>query len=233
MAKGSIDYAQLSLYLRVLGVPNRLELLRKLQVPRAATEIELTAHRRDENRPGRFISRQAVDGHLTQLEALGLLVARRAKREGRQVTEYVLDHGRLFTVADELRRIGLLRPSVSLATATPGTSSATTSLDLPTGPALVLANGPMEGSVFALDGSGPWTVGRERPATILLAHDPFVSKLNSTLERRGDGFVISNQSAARNGTRVNWRTLETNERAELVSGDAIGVGRSLLFARGL
>lgn len=219
--------------MRVLGVANRLELLRKLQVPHSASEIALPAGRKDANRPRRPISRQAVDGHLQQLEALGLVQSRRRDREGRSVTEYMLDHGRLFVVADDLRRIGLLRPSIIMATATPNSRLGGGHVALPDGAALVLATGPMEGTVFPLDGAGPWRVGRERPSEILLPHDPFVSKINSVIERRGRDLVLGNLRSSRSGTRVNWRLLESQEQAALQSGDAIGVGRSLLFARGL
>jgi hypothetical protein len=37
--------------------------------------------------------------------------------------------------------------------------------------------------------------------------------------------------AARNGTWHNWRRLAAGEQVALRGGDAIGVGRSLLFVR--
>ncbi|HEX9816835.1 MAG TPA: hypothetical protein VGB18_07635 [Candidatus Thermoplasmatota archaeon] len=235
MARGSIDYEQLSVYLKVLGVANRLQLLRKLQVPHTAGEVALPASRLGSGGHATLkISRQAVEGHLQQLAALGLIQARKGTRDGRKVTEYMLDHGRLFVVADELRRLGLLRPSVPLATATPSTSvSGRNDPIVPLGPTFVLATGPMEGTMFPLGGHGPWIIGRQPTLPVGLPYDPFVSRENTQIQRRDGQLFISTLPGARNGTHLNWRVLAAGESAALAAGDAVGVGRSLLFLRGI
>ncbi len=229
-----IDYDQLTVYLRVLGVPNRLALLRKLQVPHALSEISLAPSRKDPtHRQDRPISRQALERHLKTLQALGLVLARAGERRGRGVTEYVVNHARLFILTDELRRLSLIRPVSGDASATVArqTLSSLGRVALPPGPCLVTANGPIEGAAFALHGDGPWTIGREKGHAVALPYDPFVSKENSSVRRDGPRFLIRSLPGARNGTRLNWRPLDEKEEAPLAPGDAVGVGRSLLFFR--
>lgn len=230
-----IDFPKLRLYLRVLGVPNRLELLRKLQVPHTLGEIILPPGRREKLRsPDRPISRQAVEGHLRKLEELGIVASRQGEQHGRAVTEYLVNHGRLFVVADELRRLSLIRPAIAGMTVTSMRGAPTSGPSpLPEGPALVLANGPLEGTIFPLEGLGPWMVGREKGLAVPLPYDPFISKENARVSREGSAFFVQALPGARNGTRVNWRLLAEGETVRLKPGDAIGVGRSLLFLRGV
>lgn len=203
-------------------------------MPRTAREIDLSPTRQDAGRnPERNLSRQAVEGHLEQLEEIGFVHARPGKREGREVLEYVLNQARLFVVVDELRRISLMRSALGDAQETaagPGPHEGRVAL--PPGPALVLANGPFEGKVFALEGPGPWAIGREKEVDVSLAYDPFVSRENSRIHKAREGIVIEAMASTRNGTRVNWIALGDGERRLLAPGDAIGVGRSLLFLRG-
>ncbi|MBI2076873.1 MAG: FHA domain-containing protein [Euryarchaeota archaeon] len=228
------DFRQLSEQMGVLGVLNRLELLQKLQLPRTVGEIRLAPARKDrDNRAERSISKQALESHLKKLVVLGFVNSRPGEREGRPVIEYVVNQARLFVFLDELRRISLIRPVQDPAgTATRG-SGATRPVPTPrTGPALVLANGPFEGREFLLLGPGPWTIGRAKGLDVSLSYDPFVSKENSQVERTRDGFRVRTLPASRNGTSVNWRPLAPAESAEMRPGDAVGVGRSLLFLRG-
>lgn len=234
-AKASIDYERLAEYLRALSVANRLELLRKLQVPMAVSEIKLAPSREDRERaPDRPISRQAIEKHLDRLQELGLVNARAATRGGIPATEFTTNHARLFVVLDELRRLSLVRSGIETESrgTDPTTVREVSPPEIPPGPALVLASGPLEGTVFPLEGPGPWVIGRERGASVILPYDPFVSKENSRLTReRGGALLIEDVPGSRNGTLVNWRRLAEGERAPLVGGDAIGVGRSLLFLR--
>jgi hypothetical protein len=234
--RGTADYAKLGAYLRALAVPNRLELLRKLQLPHAVADITLAPARADRERsPTRPLSRQAIEAHLRKLELLGLVRGRAAERDGRAVTEYVVDHARLFLVVEELRRLSLIRGVQTMTAAADAHSVARFGEDagpMPPGPALVLASGPLEGSVFALAGAGPWVVGREKGLSVPLPYDPFVSKENTRVWREGGRFFAQALPGARNGTRVNWRALAPDEVAPLGPGDALGVGRSLLFLRG-
>lgn len=230
------DLSRLGKYLQVLAVPNRLDLLRKLQVPKTVNEIRLTSsRRRKDGSPDRPISRQAIQQHLAALGNLGLVEVRGAEREGRTVSEYVVSHARLFVIVDELARIGAIRPvrGGHSQTVGPMTMRAGADVGLPTGPGLVAANGPLSGTFFRFEGAGPWIVGRASSAHVSLPYDPFISRENTRIVRRGDGFRIEALAAASNGTRLNWRALPAGESAPVVAGDALGVGRSLLFARGL
>lgn len=228
-----LDTAKLSAYLRALSMPNRLDLLRKLQQPHALGDIKLAPSRKDRDRnPARALSRQAVEEHLQKLEDLGLVHARTSEREGRVVTEYVVNQARLFVVVEELRRLSLLRPVHLSATAQGHTGPRSRDLpELPTGPAFVLAGGPLEGTAFPLVGSGPWFVGREKDASVALPFDPFVSKANAKVWRDGDAFYVE-ALPAKNGTRVNWQPLAQGEVRPLRPADTLGVGRTVLLLRG-
>jgi hypothetical protein len=228
------DFRQLSHQMSILGVLNRLELLQKLQLPRTVAEISLApARKARDNRPERSISKQALESHLKKLVALGFVNTRNAEREGRAVTEYVVNQARLFVFLDELRRIALIRPVQDPAgTATRAAKPPPGPDPHQLGPCLVLANGPFEGRMFPLKGDGPWTIGRDKNLAVSLAYDPFVSKENSLIRSVPDGFEIQPLPRARNGTSVNWRPLGAAKSVPLRPGDAIGVGRSLLFLRG-
>lgn len=230
-----MDYGRLGLFLRLLGAPIRLELLRRLQVPLAVSEIRIPPARREQGRtPERPMSRQAIERHLKALEAAGLVRARAGRREGRPVVEFVVSHARVFVVAEELRRLSIVRPALE---GTPHTEGRSTHSRIgwrvvpPTGPALYAGSGPLEGTFFPLEGPGPWTIGRGADADISLSFDPFVSRANARLTR-DPSFGITSIPGARNGTRVNWRHLADAERVALTAGDAIGVGRTLLVFRG-
>lgn len=217
---------------------NRIDLLRKLQVPRTVAELELRPARADRTRRAdRPLAYQTVEGHIEKLQDLGLVHARASTRDGRSVTEYVVNHARLFLIVEELRLLTLIRAAPGVAKSQTDAISASgfdESLDvvLPQGPALVVASGPLEGTAFSLEGPGPWVIGRARGLPVALPHDLFVSARNSEVRRDGRGFVLRALPGARNGTRLNWRRLADGEEAPLAPADAIGVGRSLLIFRG-
>lgn len=266
MAEGAAlserDLALLGAYFQALGFPSRLRLLSLLQVPRTAQEIRLAPTRVDRDaRSGRAVSRQALTGHLRRLLAIGLVEASPSRRHGRTVTEYSVSHARLFALVEEMRRLALIRPPPSATGVTalqdgPGEASAAL---LASGPALVMANGPLEGRAFALQGPGPWTIGRLPSCEVCLAHDPFVSKRNTLVRRAtptkaggptapgqpgppgtagGSGaaaapaFLALARPEARNGTAVNWQPMPPGGEAPLANGDVLRVGRTLLVLRG-
>lgn len=258
--RGPIDYEKLGHYLRALSVPTRILLLEKLQHPRTPSEIELPPFRRDADlRPDRVLSRQTVEQHLDVLEEAGLVRSRPAKRGGQSVTEFLVNQERLFTLVDEVRRLSLMRVATGagagatgpatfrlrpretsgsrvLQDALPATVRADVDADpvlLPEGPSLVLVSGPLEGKAFPLAGAGSWRIGRAAEAEVSLAYDPFVSALNSEVVRDGDAFRLVALAGSKNGTTLNWRMLEPGKPVPLASGDAIGLGRSLVVARGL
>lgn len=227
-----VDYDELSRYLHALGVPARLQILRKLQVPRASGEIDVAPSRADDLGEERAISRQAVEVHLRKLQELGLVAARNSKREGRPVNEWFLNQSRLFVVVEELRRLSLARSPGATGTDA-GADDEVAPPELDAGPSLLLVTGPLEGRAFPLAGGGPWTIGRDAGTAVPLLYDPFVSRENARLEREGAGYVVEALPRGRNATRHNWRPLAAGERVRLQGGDVLGVGRSLLVVRGV
>lgn len=238
---GAIDVERLGQYLRALSVPTRILLLQKLQLPHTPAEVKLPPFRRDAGLRGdRTLSRQTVESHLRKLEAAGLVRSRPARRGGQAAREYLVNQERLFTLVDEVRRLALIRPAAGEGTMGTRSRPATAhhgdpgdAPALPRGPALVLVAGPLEGKAFPLEGAGPWVLGRSRGADACLDYDPFVSSRNTEVAREGAGFAVRSLPESRNGTTLNWRLLGKGERAPLAAGDTLGVGRSLLVARGL
>ncbi|HUR69587.1 MAG TPA: FHA domain-containing protein [Candidatus Thermoplasmatota archaeon] len=228
--EGAIPYEQLARHLRVLGAPGRLELLRRLHVPRALGEIELAATRASRDRtPGRQLTRATIAAHLRTLEEVGLVQARASTRDGQPVVEYALQQARLFVVLDELRRVGLLRPRETGDTVVEDVPDVTPP-EMPGGATFLLVNGPHEARAFPLDGPGPWVIGRDPRAHVPLPYDPFVSRENTRIAKaRGGRFVLASLPDAPNGTLLNWRPLAGE--ATLVGGDVVSVGRTLLVFR--
>jgi len=226
----------LSGYFQVLSLPSRLDLLRILQVPRTAQEIRLAPARRDAvGQRDRAVSRQALTGHLRRLQEIGLVEGIPGKRHGREVTEFRVDQARFFSLVEELRRVSLIPAPLEGVTALQDGAAGLNGLP-DEGPALVMANGPLEGRGFQLDGTGPWLIGRSMQSHFRVAHDPFVSKRNSVVRKRlaggRDGWSIEAQRESRNGTWLNWRRMAPGEEAPLRNGDVLRVGRTLLVMRG-
>lgn len=233
MSKG-LPYRRLSQYLRILGQPTRLAILHKLQLPHTVSEIKVPPEGGDRS----TISRQAVGSHVRKLESVGLIDRRTAERGGREVTQYLVDHARLFTVIEELRRISRIRPPPSLspeatASGDPPTVTGPTGKPaaLPDEPALVLAGGPVEGRAYPLEGEGPWTIGRAPDNDIPLLFDPFVSQENSEVQAGEDLSV--EDLGSRHGTYVNWSRVAAGAPVPVASGDVLRVGRTLLVVRGV
>lgn len=238
--RGAIDYERLGHYLRALSVPTRILLLQKLQLPHTPAEIQLPPFRRDPGLRGdRVLSRQTVEEHLRKLADVGLVRSRPARRGGQAAREYVVNQERLFTMVDEVRRLALIRGAPSAPTGTRSRGATMMAegeapkVELPAGPSLVLVAGPFEGKAFSLAGPGPWLVGRSKDAHVSIDYDPFVSSRNTELAREESRFVLRSLPESRNGTTLNWRLLARGETVALAPGDTIGVGRSLLVARGL
>lgn len=231
------DVARLAEYLRVLGNPNRLEMLHALRSPRSVRDIELRPESvRDGENPERAISHQAVRDHLARLRAIGVLVVERVERDGGVVDEYVLNHPKLFAIVEELRALGELRSAVKAEPeATLGAGAPARRVEAP-GPHFVLVRGQGEGRVFPLRRENlaadrGWVVGRKPGLAVSLDYDPFVSSENAEVLHDGRGFVLRDIPASRNGTRVNFETLARGGTALLRHGDVVGVGRTHLVFR--
>lgn len=236
--RAQIEFEKLESYLKTLAYASRLELLSLLRAPKTLDEIHLQpgASQAGEN-PDRPISRQAVQNHLDKLQEAGLIRVGTTERKGkRAVYEYTLDHARLFAVAEELRKVSALEPTVALdPNATEGLPDAREA-SWESGPKLVLVHGVHEGRAFALKPSKTrpgrgWVIGRGTDCAVNLEYDPYVSVENSEIIAVGKQFRLLDLRSSKNGTFLNWRRLAVGGEAALRTGDVLGVGRSLLLFR--
>lgn len=237
---GDIDFDRLSDYLKALANPNRLELLHQLRFPRTASEIYLRPKRTESGstNPDRFISRQAVERHLGILEGIQVIKRQPSTREGRPVEEYVLNHPKVFAIVEEMRKISHIKahaPIDPMATSpdleVPAGKAPARKADAPKGPHVLLVAGVFEGRRYALNGDGPWEIGRSADIAVPLDYDPFVSTRNSVLTVRDGRYVVQDVETNRNGTSVNYEPLPKGGECALENGDLVGVGRSLLLFR--
>lgn len=227
----TIDFERLSLYLKSLANPNRLELLWLLRIPTSAGDIHLTPKRKDEGlSPARAISRQSVLEHLDSLEEVGV-VERVPDEEGKAQLR-VVNQARLFAVIEEMRALTAIRPSVRVDVDATLASAQQPRPEWPKGPKLVLTSGPWEGRAFPLADAGPWGIGRSRSQAVALSYDPYVSSEHARVSSENGRHVLEESPDARNACRVNFVALQKGERRVLAPGDVVGVGRSLLVYQG-
>lgn len=222
-----IDYDALAEVLAALAYPARLELMDLLRFPQGVNDVRISPRRSGpgEN-PERPVSRPTLLAHLEKLMETDLVRLEGAGIRGGQ--RYHANPARLFAIVEELRRLSLRYAGKG------ATGDATEMLDLQAspddvrGPRLVLVHGVYEGQAYALEGEGPWKLGRRKGHAVWLDYDPYVSLDNAEVRREASGFVVADLPGSRNGTRVNWRPLRESEPRTLKPGDVIGVGRSLL-----
>jgi DNA-binding transcriptional ArsR family regulator len=211
--------------LGALASPTRLAILRSLRTPRTLREIEIGAEE-----DGRPITRQAVRRHLDTLVEAGLVTTREAGREYGDTTEFILNHARVYGIAEDLRQMARLRPAVD-----PGGDTVVAGAQAPArprGPVLLLVKGADDGAAFPLDptaGEREWIVGRRRGIAVCLDFDATVSAENARITWREDAHWIEDVQGSRNGTQVNLRTLAPDEQLRLEHGDMVSVGRSALL----
>lgn len=226
--------AVLAHHLEALGSVTRLELLQALRTPKALHEIRLSpSPSRGAERPGRPMSRQAVKGHLVQLESLGL-VRRKSIHAGAGGDVYMLNHERLFATTDEFRNLAKLRPLFAQSGTPEETmvGGATGNVPLPAPPRLMVAYGRDDGVAYALHGPAGtrWTLGRGPSCAIRLDYDPYLSGEHCVIVREERRFELLD-GGSKNGTWLNWARLRAGEPQALTGGDLISVGRSTLVFR--
>jgi hypothetical protein len=163
--------------------------------------------------------------------AVGIVVARPAKRPYGDTQEFVLNHQAIFAVAEEVKALAKLRATVEAPVPTaPASAPAAAPIETP---AFVLVKGLDEGAMFGLrpaaQGGGTWIVGRRRGCEVPLDFDPYVSAENSLVRWEDGAHVIEALPESRNGTSVNLRRLAPGEKVRLRHGDLVGVGRCLLL----
>jgi DNA-binding transcriptional ArsR family regulator len=229
-----VDYGSLADFLSALAYPTRLELLRILRFPQLASQIKVAPLRLEPgDNPQRSASKQTVQAHLDKLVDADLVRVEPAKEGGRNALVYTVNSQKVYAVTEDLRRLSALyagRGGVGDFTGSLHASPA----EEPgaKGARLTVVHGLYEGKSFHLDArSGPdglWSIGRRRDAAIALDYDPYVSLENSTVRRKGAGYILEDLPDSKNGTSVNWEFLAKGQAHPLQAADVIGVGRSLL-----
>lgn len=225
MRAEDIDFEKLTTYLKALAHPARLEILWRLRIPAAASDIVVKPRRRDEGlSQERPMSRQSILEHIQQLEEVGVV----NHVEG----QYVTSSQHVFAIVEDLRKLSAIEPAMRLdvdSTMAPAAgkgSGSGSGLGWRAGPKLVVVGGPWEGRAFDLAGPGPWTLGRAASQTVALTYDPYASSESARIVRDGTAWHLEPAPGARTPARVNFAAID-KPRA-LRSGDIVGVGRSLL-----
>ncbi len=228
---GPPKFDALAAHLAILASATRLELLHALRRPKLLHEIRVGASlAREDERPGRPLSRQTVAHHLDQLARAGL-VRRVPGAGGRSGDAFVLSHERLFALVHEMRALARLRPGAGEAPAA-GETMPDQELDAPVQvprPRLVVAFGRDDGAAFGLGGpaEASWRIGRGARCEVRLDYDAFLSAEHAILARRPDGFVLRD-AGSKNGTWVNWEKVRPATERRLDAGDLVLVGRTVL-----
>lgn len=231
-----LDYDRLEEYLSALAYGSRLELLNILRFPRNVQDIRLAPRQvRPGENPDRPVSRQTIQGHLDKMVDIGLVVRREAA--DRRGKEYLVNPQKLYQIFEELRKVGAVTADAPVPHEDGTVDLTVVRAERPqTGPRFVLVHGLHEGRTFPLrreglrDGRG-WVIGRREGLQVSLDYDPYVSGENAEVVQDGKDFVLIDLRSSKNGTHLNWRRLEKDERPPLRSGDVVGVGRSLLVFR--
>jgi pSer/pThr/pTyr-binding forkhead associated (FHA) protein len=70
-------------------------------------------------------------------------------------------------------------------------------------------------------------IGRNKTATISIQNDPLVSRKHALIEHIKGRYFLSDLNST-NGTYINNRPVQKDEKVELASGDVIRVGKTKL-----
>lgn len=213
----------LAAYLKVLGNPKRLHLLQFLVHPHYLEEIASELK----------MARQTAQEHVQQLLDIGVVQRVRGKRETGPVTEYVVVPQRLFSIHQEFGKLGVLEPELEEQLLRPPTSPLVTGAAAPKEqdlPRLTIVHGMRIGQTTALTGQGPWLLGREATATVVLDYDPFVSSRHAEVRRVANGFEVADLYSS-NGTFVEWKRLPRGATQRVENGAVVRVGKTLLLFR--
>lgn len=207
--------------LRALASPVRVQILRALVSPSRAADLRIrAAGERAGLLAERFLGRTTIIEHLDVLEAAGLV---------RRVGDlYVVDQQAMVALLQDLGDLARLRALVEVDVEVTRAAPAPLAQPLPRLPRVLVANGPMAGRGFALEGAGPWRMGRGAECEVALAHDPHVSRVHATLERSPSGHVVRVASAAKNPVFVDFAQVAPGEVADVRAGALLWVGATLL-----
>lgn len=202
---------------RALSNVNRLRLVHELHQPRGYSDVELPPSRDPpSNEPQRSISRQAVREHVQRLADVGILKDASDEKEGTR-RQFEVDRARLFNLMQKARQLIRHDPAPSDAGR------------WPRDPHLVLTRGLDEGKTYQLE-EGSNVIGRDPTAEIQLGYDLAVRGEHARLDHRSGAFYARDVTDGEVGTDLNWEPL-ASEPVQLVPGDVLGVGESLLVYR--
>ncbi|HWH08541.1 MAG TPA: helix-turn-helix domain-containing protein [Candidatus Thermoplasmatota archaeon] len=205
--------------LKALANEKRLRLLDFLRQPRHAEEVASELG----------VARQTAHEHLQVLVEAGFVERIVGGSGGPGAVRFALATRELFALQEDLAARGA-EPSV------PEGRQATVRVE-PSGlqagargPRLVMVKGRRVGQARALQGEGPWTIGREATSFACLDYDPFVSLRHAEVRNVGGELRVVDL-ASKNGTTVDWRPLPRGGWARIENGAVIGVGKTLLVLR--
>lgn len=208
---------RLLLRLRALASPVRLQILRALVVPARAPDIRVHA---TGERAGlgaeRFLGRSTVIEHLDILEEAGLV-----RRVG---DVFAADQQGMVAFLQDIGSLARLRALVEVDVEATRSSPQPTTQPVAPLPRLLVASGPAAGRAFALDGPGPWAIGRGHANEIALAHDPHVSRTHVIVTRDATGFHAKVANAAKNPAFVDFVPLDASRIALLRPGSVLTIG---------
>lgn len=224
MATERVD-AALLLRLRALASPVRLQILRALVVPARSSDIRVrAAGERAGLGAERVVGRSTVIEHLDVLERAGLV-----RRLGES---YAVDQQAMVALLQDLGDLARLRALVEVDVEVTRAGPRPTAQPLPNLPRVLLANGPDAGRGIALEGAGPWRIGRGADCEVSLGHDPHVSRVHVTLEKAEGAFAAHVSSAAKNPVFVDFAQVAPGEAMPLRVGALLSVGATLLVLQG-
>lgn len=228
------QWADAATYLKVLGHPNRLELVGVLREPTPISEIDLGPATPTER--SRVLTRQGIRHHLNKLQDHGLVKVVDRSRGGS--FHYQADPGGLYRVSEMLSDIASTgRPSViGGEKSSPMGPAKPEPKENASGAHLVLVHGVDRARCIPLRSSNieagrGWVIGSGPGSDVQLEHDPFLKDKHCEIVPEGDGYRLIDLRVSRAGTWLNWDKLELGGDRPLETGDIIGIGRSLLVFR--
>lgn len=217
---------------KVLGHPNRLQLLSTLEEPRPISRIDLRPC--SETERDRSLTRQGVRHHLKKLEEQGLVRVAPSTNGSTTRYTYETDVSGIFRVCEALGDLASQGPQrlhqgAGPASGRPGDE------ETHAGPRLELVHGVNIGRTFPLtrgtEGERGWIIGSDPETEIDLPYDPFADPKHAEVARESDGFRLIDLRVSTQGTWLNWERMDVGSEAELQTGDVLGIGRSLMVFR--
>jgi len=207
--------------LQALASPVRLALLKALVVPTRAPDLRVPAAReRSGFETVRFLSRSTIIEHLEVLEENGLV---------RRIGDlYAVDQQGMVALLQDVGDLAQLRALIEVDVEVTRESAPPRVQPAATFPRALLASGPEAGRAVALDGAGPWRVGRSAECEIALPHDPHVSRVHATIAREGDAFLVHVVAAAKNPVFLDFAAIAPGATARAGQGALLLAGATLV-----